>query len=567
MVWSLAPCRSEVSYFLLFSVMELFISQKQIGSQTCVISEKAGSVVRYDHPMTSANAPSVRYRRDENTIFYVTPYKEVTRSKMWRPGKQSERKLIFCSVSCKPTSWNIELGNEAWHHLTIDLSADSSLHSELSLFPDALQCLRSDISQSEKSISDSTNNSTVTDKREAIELKNLGREVYIMQYFYTINISKKTRLFCSGDMSVTIRRDVSPIDRDMSIIDSRLVLEHKDVEIHPKDRLQVSQKCKKSVNLTKPFQFMNVTEELCPYGNKFVEYGGIEEGVHIKNRKTVVYFKFKTDYFVAESYRAFGGFEPKFSYVVKTEQRTTTFVKYQAGNLWIIKNDSDSRKIDSDNQTMDAYHNYSPVNGEGANLVAQANERKTAAALEFRSTYIIVDTKSAPLIAPEVSWSHETTLLVIDSYRQLRNKVGSLQIKNMNKLWEVIAEKMNSTFGCNFTFYQVENRWRVLESWDLKVIQAVAVYESEASGHFTLIRKNSYSKTKMAVALLFEDKCLKVFLTQDNYLSVKRVCKNQSGTLTIDNSVTGRVFDGPYLIVPYIALIDAEDTKYLGLKL
>nr|CAI5845691.1 unnamed protein product [Callosobruchus analis] len=48
--------------------------------------------------------------------------------------------------------------------------------------------------------------------------------------------------------------------------------------------------------------------------------------------------------------------------------------------------------------------------------------------------YIIVDTQPTLLIVSEVSWSHETTLLLIDLYRQLRNKEGFLQIKNMKKL-------------------------------------------------------------------------------------------------------------------------------------
>nr|CAI5826292.1 unnamed protein product [Callosobruchus analis] len=54
---------------------------------------------------------------------------------------------------------------------------------------------------------------------------------------------------------------------------------------------------------------------------------------------------------------------------------------------------------------------------------------------------IIVDTQPAALIVSEVSWSHETTLLLIDLYRQLRNKVGSLQIKNMKKL-ELLKKRM-----------------------------------------------------------------------------------------------------------------------------
>nr|CAI5844784.1 unnamed protein product [Callosobruchus analis] len=63
-----------------------------------------------------------------------------------------------------------------------------------------------------------------------------------------------------------------------------------------------------------------------------------------------------------------------------------------------------------------------------------------------RWEYIIVDTQPAPLIMSEVSWSDEMTLLLIELYRQLRNKVGCLQIKNMKKLWKIIAEKNKCYF-------------------------------------------------------------------------------------------------------------------------
>nr|CAI5840795.1 unnamed protein product [Callosobruchus analis] len=40
----------------------------------------------------------------------------------------------------------------------------------------------------------------------------------------------------------------------------------------------------------------------------------------------------------------------------------------------------------------------------------------------------------------------------------------------MKKLWEIIAEKTNATFGCYFTFSQVKNRWRVLKKNYKKMI-------------------------------------------------------------------------------------------------
>lgn len=60
-------------------------------------------------------------------------------------------------------------------------------------------------------------------------------------------------------------------------------------------------------------------------------------------------------------------------------------------------------------------------------------------------------------------WSRNSTLLLIDAYKQLRNKVGTLEVKNMKRLWEIIAEFINKEIGVNFTHAHVENRWRVIE--------------------------------------------------------------------------------------------------------
>nr|CAI5849633.1 unnamed protein product [Callosobruchus analis] len=83
-------------------------------------------------------------------------------------------------------------------------------------------------------------------------------------------------------------------------------------------------------------------------------------------------------------------------------------------------------------------------------------------------------------------------LLLIDLYRQLRNKVGSLQIKNMKKLWEIIAEEANATFGSNFIFSPVENRWRLLERNDKKMGDNSIKTRKEAAGNFR--RKNKLKK-------------------------------------------------------------------------
>lgn len=48
--------------------------------------------------------------------------------------------------------------------------------------------------------------------------------------------------------------------------------------------------------------------------------------------------------------------------------------------------------------------------------------------------------------------------------------MGTFEIRNLTKLWELIATQNSSTFNSNFTPSQVENRWRVLKENYKKVI-------------------------------------------------------------------------------------------------
>ncbi|KAJ8940275.1 hypothetical protein NQ314_010770 [Rhamnusium bicolor] len=70
----------------------------------------------------------------------------------------------------------------------------------------------------------------------------------------------------------------------------------------------------------------------------------------------------------------------------------------------------------------------------------------------------------------ETAWSHNATLILIDLYKRYRNKVGTFEIRNLKKQWEVIASEVNSILNNNFTPAQVENQWRVLERYYKKVI-------------------------------------------------------------------------------------------------
>lgn len=70
----------------------------------------------------------------------------------------------------------------------------------------------------------------------------------------------------------------------------------------------------------------------------------------------------------------------------------------------------------------------------------------------------------------KTSWSLNATLLLINSYKENRGKVRTLNIRNLKKLWEFIADHINEIVRTNFTPAQVENRWRVLERNYKKII-------------------------------------------------------------------------------------------------
>lgn len=62
----------------------------------------------------------------------------------------------------------------------------------------------------------------------------------------------------------------------------------------------------------------------------------------------------------------------------------------------------------------------------------------------------------------EYKWNINNSKLLIDLYSKYRNKVGTLQIRSLKKLWEIIAEELRK-LGVNVTPNNCLNRWRVLE--------------------------------------------------------------------------------------------------------
>ncbi|KAJ8911900.1 hypothetical protein NQ315_012314 [Exocentrus adspersus] len=63
----------------------------------------------------------------------------------------------------------------------------------------------------------------------------------------------------------------------------------------------------------------------------------------------------------------------------------------------------------------------------------------------------------------EASWTHNATLVLLDLYQKYRNKVGTLAIPNLKKMWQIIANGIAQLLNMTFTPAQVKNRWRVVE--------------------------------------------------------------------------------------------------------
>lgn len=56
-----------------------------------------------------------------------------------------------------------------------------------------------------------------------------------------------------------------------------------------------------------------------------------------------------------------------------------------------------------------------------------------------------------------------TTLTLIDLYKKYKNKVGTFEIKNLKKMWEVIAKDISNIYKITISANKCENRFKVLE--------------------------------------------------------------------------------------------------------
>ncbi|XP_072388524.1 uncharacterized protein [Diabrotica undecimpunctata] len=61
-----------------------------------------------------------------------------------------------------------------------------------------------------------------------------------------------------------------------------------------------------------------------------------------------------------------------------------------------------------------------------------------------------------------VQWSNNATKILIDLYKKYRESVGTLEMKSLKKMWQVISSEFTS-MGLNYSGLNCENRFKVLE--------------------------------------------------------------------------------------------------------
>ncbi|CAG9812849.1 unnamed protein product [Phaedon cochleariae] len=63
----------------------------------------------------------------------------------------------------------------------------------------------------------------------------------------------------------------------------------------------------------------------------------------------------------------------------------------------------------------------------------------------------------------ELYFTRDRTLALIALYQKYKPKIGSSEIKNMRRMWEVIARDLSNQFKITVLPTKCENRWKVLE--------------------------------------------------------------------------------------------------------
>lgn len=57
----------------------------------------------------------------------------------------------------------------------------------------------------------------------------------------------------------------------------------------------------------------------------------------------------------------------------------------------------------------------------------------------------------------------EKTLTLIELFKKYKPKLGSFEVKNMKKMWELIARDLSNMFKVTISATKCENRWKVLQ--------------------------------------------------------------------------------------------------------
>lgn len=76
---------------------------------------------------------------------------------------------------------------------------------------------------------------------------------------------------------------------------------------------------------------------------------------------------------------------------------------------------------------------------------------------------VIVNNKSTPNTLPTYSWGINDTKMLIDLYKNKRNDVGKMKMKNFKAMWSQISVEISNQLGVKITSNNCENRWKVLE--------------------------------------------------------------------------------------------------------
>ena len=71
--------------------------------------------------------------------------------------------------------------------------------------------------------------------------------------------------------------------------------------------------------------------------------------------------------------------------------------------------------------------------------------------------YITITTVEADAPEYTLKWIHPQTLMLLDLYREYRQWVGTLAIRNLRKMYEVISERIKAEIGANVTASQCVN--------------------------------------------------------------------------------------------------------------